>query len=98
MEWCGTTNGPRKGHLHARTLRDWVEFVDLEPANPEFRARLAALLVRAGQIEEAEQHLDACLALCPPTSRKRLTLVVLRERVRSAGRRRRMLRREGLLT
>jgi Flp pilus assembly protein TadD len=97
MEWCAPNKKANRKLAHAQTLKGWVEFVDLEPTNPEFRARLAALLIRAGQIEEAEVHLDACLALCPPTSRKRLNLVVLRERVRAAGKRRKMLRREGLL-
>jgi hypothetical protein len=98
VEWCCPKKAPWKRVTNARTVKDWVEFVDLEPGNPTFRARLAALLVRAGQIDEAEEQLTACLELCPPSNRRRLTLVVLRERVRAAGRRRKLLRREGLLS
>jgi hypothetical protein len=75
----------------AKRPKDWVDFNQLDPSSPEFQARFASLLVRAGRLKDAEKQLDACLALLPPHSRKRLVLVVLRQRVRSARMRRELL-------
>jgi hypothetical protein len=68
-----------------------VDFVNLDPANPAFRARLAACFIRAGMFDDAEDQISACLKLCEGRvihPSKRLLLVALRRRALAASRRR----------
>jgi hypothetical protein len=77
-----------------------VEFVNLDPANPSYRARLAACFVRAGMFNEAEEQITACLKLCEGRlmhPSKRLLLVALRRRSLAASQRHLYLRGIGII-
>ena len=74
------------GRENASSIDDaaWAELVSQFPAEPTYRARLAAAYLRAREPQLAWEQVEACLALCPPGSRKRLLVVVLRQRIRVA--------------
>lgn len=52
--------------------------VSLTPSHAPYRYNLATALVAAGRLDEAEQEIDACLALDPRYWRAHLTLAQLR--------------------
>ena len=62
---------------YADSLWRYREAVRLDPQNPEWRARLAAMLIAAQRIDEAREHADAALAIDP----ENIEALLLRARI-----------------
>ncbi len=83
--------------LGQTSLNELMQEIEHKPDDALVRTRLAAFLLRAGYLDDAQEQIDLCLAMCPMPGRKRLLVVVLRERIRFAARRQKLLKRDRLL-
>jgi len=72
-------------HEHQLAAQAFGKAVELAPRHAPFRFNLATALVAGGDIDGAEQHLEACIAIDPRYWKAHLTLSQLRRQTKESN-------------